>query len=329
MRRKSKAPPLSPTDPVPQDLGFGSRVSQEETLRLLNRDGSFNVTREGLRPLESLNLYHTLLRMGWARFLLSVFSLYAAINALFAAAFLLCGPDALVGSKASGWMNRFCEAFFFSVHTFTTVGYGSVYPQGWAANVLAALDVFCGLLGFAFATGLLFARFSRPTAKIRFSRKALIAPYRGITAFEFRVANARRNVLIEVAVQLVFSQVEDVNGRRLRKFYPMKLERTKVAFFPLQWIIVHPIDEESPIYERSERDLREAHAEFLILLTAIDETFSQTVHTRSSYRAEELVWGARFSDMFRYNEEGNLTVDLRLIDGFEAVPDSEPPPTAT
>ena len=177
-----------------------------------------------------------------------------------------------------------------------------------------------GLLGFALATGLLFARFSRPTAKILFSDTALVAPYNDITAFEFRIINARNNQLIELRARVLFSRFENVNGNRIRKYHELTLERHKVVFFPLSWTIVHPIDENSPMYGATQEELLTNNAEFLILLTGIDETFSQTVHARSSYRADEVVWGARFSNLYIQDHDGHiLGVDMNRFHRFERV----------
>ncbi len=300
-----------------KDLGFGSKVAMETRSRLLNRDGSFNVSRTGLSVLRSLSIYHYLLKMSWKSFFGITFSLYLGTNLLFALAFLLCGPGALHGVMGRTTTERFAEAFFFSVQTFTTIGYGRVNPLGLAANSLVAVEAIVGLMGFAVATGLVFARFSRPNAQILFSKHAIIAPYRGITAFEFRIINERSNQLLEVEVTVLFSRMEDNQGKRIRRFHELPLERKKVMFFPLNWTIVHPIDETSPLYGATQEDLAESNAEFLILLTGIDENFSQTVHTRSSYKYDEVIVGAKFGDMFQQSTDGHTSVDLRRIHDIE------------
>ncbi len=318
----SLPPPPNPIDSPEEnrDLGFGAVVARESRLRLLNRDGSFNVAREGINHWSTINLYHALLTISWARFMGLICLGYLAINALFGAAFLLCGPDALRVPPELGIENRFLQAFFFSVHTFGTIGYGNITPSGFAANLLVTIESLFGLLSVAFATGLLFARFSRPTARIIFSERAIVAPYRDLTAFEFRITNARDNQIIELSANVIFSRFVTENGRRVRRFSQVKLEREKVAFFSLSWTIVHPIDEESPLYGWTERDLAEAEAEFLILLTGIDETFSQTVHTRSSYRFDEVVWQAKFGDIYNPpTATGRLTIDVRKLHSIEIV----------
>ena len=307
-------PPVHPEDPN-RDLGFGAVVARESRRRLLNRDGSFNVVREGLSPLGSLSLYHALLTTSWPRFLLLIVAFYLASNGLFALFFLACGPEALAGLQATTAGGRFVEAFFFSVQTFATIGYGVISPRSLAANLLVTIESLFGLLGFALATGILFARFARPTAKILFSRNALIAPYRGITAFEFRITNARSNQLIDVAARVMLGRLGP-DGRR--EFLPLPLERDQVVFFPLSWTIVHPIDEASPLWGVTDKELLAQDAEFLILLTGTDETFAQVVHTRSSYKANEVLWGTRFASLFNPpREDGLVSIDIGKLDEVE------------
>lgn len=297
-----------------RDLGFGSVVSSQSRQRLLNRDGSFNVERRGFSPWSSLSLYHALLRISWWRFCALGVVLYTAANALFAAAYLLCGPEALQGEAAGSPGHGFQRAFFFSVQTLSTIGYGHVYPNGLAANLLVMAEALVGLLGLAIVTGLLFARFSRPSASILFSRQALTAPYGGGKAFEFRIANSRSSQIIELEAKVLFTRFEICDGARTRRYYNLALERDKVAFFPLSWTVVHPIDADSPLRGETPESLRGAQAEFLVLLTGIDETFSDTVHTRSSYIAEEVVWDARFANIFEQKPgETRLAVDLRRL----------------
>ena len=303
-----------------RDLGFGAVVASESRQRLLNRDGSFNVARRGLSFWASLSLYHWLLTISWIKFLSLTAIFYILTNVVFAFAYLMCGPGALVNSAEIGITSEFQRAFFFSVETFATIGYGHVTPSGLAAHLIVTLESLVGLLVFALAAGLLFARFSRPIAQIIFSRNAVIAPYRGIKAFEFRITNARTNQIIELEAKVLFSQFENEDGRTVRKFYPLSLERDKVAFFPLSWTVVHPIDEASPLRSLTQEDLQRTSAEFLILLTGIDETFSQTVHSRSSYKAEEVIWNARFGNVFNTNPKtGTLTIDVRRIHSIEPV----------
>ena len=283
-----------------RDLGFGSVISRESRERLLNRDGSFNVVREGLGLLETFAPYHLMLTISWTGFLGLVALFYLAVNVVFAALFVACGPDALAGPGSQMLGGRFSQAFFFSVQTFATIGYGQIGPNGFAANAIVTVEALVGLMYQALATGLLFARFARPTASIVFSRHAVIAPYAGIPSLQFRIANRRRrNEIIELEAQVLYTAFEtDARGAQVRRYRLLPLERNKVTFFPLSWTIVHPVDETSPLAGKSPEDLEREEAEILVLLTGVDETFEQTVHARTSYRADEIVWNARFRSVF-------------------------------
>ncbi len=307
-----------PSDEELKDLGFGSRVTENSPLRLLNRDGSFNVERDGLPFLQSIHLYHSLLTMSWWRFYLTITAVYIFINALFALVFVFAGVP-IDGATSVIIYGRFLEAFFFSVQTFTTVGYGRLSPIGVLGNIIASFDAFVGLISFAIATGLLFARFSRPNAKILFSEKAIIAPYKDITAFEFRMANVRSNQLVNIEVKVLFSELHESGGKPRRSFHELPLERHKVNFLPLHLTVVHPIEKGSPLSGLKMQDLEKSDAEFLVLISAFDETFSQTVHTRTSYKFSEIVWGVKFSDMFQYSGNGVVRVDLKRIHDFESM----------
>jgi inward rectifier potassium channel len=303
-----------------EDLGFGTEVARGARQRLLNRDGTFNVTREGLNPLSALSLYHWLLIISWSRLLGFLTASYLAVNALFAFAFLVCGPDALQSATGSFAGHPFYRAFFFSVDTFATIGYGNIIPVGVAANTLVTIEALVNILAIALATGVIFSRFSRPSARIVYSRNAIVAPYRERTALEFRIANGRTSQLIEVQIQVILTKLEQVDGASVRKFYDLELERQHVVFFTLSWTVVHPIDPSSPIWGFTKQDLLDADAEVLILLTGTDETLSQTVHSRSSYKAHEIVWGAKFSNMFlRTEAAGIIGMNLNRIHDIEIV----------
>src|SRR6202035_122773 len=302
-----------------RDLGFGSVVSRESQQRLLNRDGSFNVARSGLGIFESLAPYHQLLTISWSGFLGLVGLLYLVVNLVFAVAYLACGPDALLGSGAAMLGGRFSRAFFFSIQTFATIGYGQIAPNGLAANMVVTVEALVGLMYQALATGLLFARFARPTASILFSRRAVVAPYNNGRALMFRIVNRRRNEIIQLEAQVLISSMgPDGRGGTVRRYLPLPLERNKVTFFPLSWTIVHPIDAASPLANRTSEDLERAEAEILVLLSGIDEALEQTVHARTSYRAHEIVWNARFQSMYlKTDAKSRVSVDISRVHEIE------------
>jgi inward rectifier potassium channel len=223
-----------------------------------------------------------------------------------------------MGPGAEMLGGHFSQAFFFSIQTFATIGYGQIGPNGLAANMVVTVEALVGLMYQALATGLLFARFARPSVSILFSDRAVIAPYGTGQALQFRIANRRRSEIIELQAQVLFSAMEDQRGTMVRRYWPLPLERNKVTFFPLSWTIVHPIDETSPLAGKTREELEAKRAEILVLLSGIDETFEQTVHARSSYRIDEIVWNARFRSMFvTTDEEADVSVDVSLLHEIE------------
>ena len=308
----------------PQDLGFGSVVSGATRRRFLNRDGTFNVRRTGLGFAESRSFYRYLLNISWPRFISHVVYWYLATNAVFAIAYLACGPAALDGPEdyGVGRLGHFLSAYFFSVQTLATIGYGRLVPATRAANLLVALEALAGLLGFAIVSGLLFARFTRPTAKISFSLNALVAPYEGGWALMFRLVNLRNTDLADVHAVVSFARwVVDAKGNRRRRFDQLTLERDAISFMPLHWVIVHPITATSPMHGLTARALAEAEPEIVCLITADDETFAQTVHAKTSYDKSDIVWGGRFRDMYIMDTD-HVAIDMAKLSDFDRV---EPP----
>ena len=301
-----------------QDLGFGSVVTGQSRERLINPDGTFNVRRTGLPARASFNLYHTALSMRWTTFLLLVLLLYFVSNVVFGLLYSLFGPTALVDTSAAPMENMFVRGFFFSVQTFATIGYGTIHPVGIVPNLLVTIESYYSLLANALITGLVFARFARPTAKIIFSDVAVIAPYRGIEGLMFRLVNGRRSQLIEVSVKVMFARFVDEGSGPVRRFDFLKLEREKVAFLPLAWTVVHPIDESSPMYGLDAEDFKRSDAEILILIAGTDETFSSIVHTRSSYKPHEIKCGHKFVNIYNQVADGEpVSINIRKLSSIE------------
>lgn len=299
-----------------QDLGFGTKVDSAYS-RLINKDGSFSVRHVNEGFWNRLNLYHRLITIPWIQFLGWVFVFYVLTNTLFAGIYMAVGTEHMMGAENTG-LGSFWNAFFFSAQTLTTVGYGHLAPRGFLMSTIAAFESMLGLLAFALATGLLYGRFSRSTAHIRFSEKALFGPYLDINGWMFRIINERTNQLIDVEVDVSFSRMETkADGSRYRRYYNLPLERRKVTFFPNNWTLVHPITADSPLHNCTPDQLEESQAEFLILLRAIDDTFSQMVHKRYSYRYDEIEWGAKFRPMFNGDTKDKITVDLDKLDDID------------
>lgn len=301
-----------------RDLGFGAVVAEKSTQRMLNADGSFNVQRNGLSLATSLNLYHTLLTMSWTTFLSLVLLLYFLSNIIFALLYSILGPEALVDISSTPTDNLFVRGFFFSVQTFATIGYGTIHPVGIVPNLLVTVESYYSLIANALITGVVFARFARPTAKVIFSKTAVVAPYRGITGLMFRLVNGRSNQLIELRAKVMIAMFVNENGAVKRRFDVLELERNGVVFLPLAWTVVHPIDENSPLYGLTDEDLRESDTEILILLTATDETFATVVHTRTSYKYDEIKFGHKFVSIYNPTEPGEpISIDIRKLSETE------------
>jgi inward rectifier potassium channel len=291
------------------DPGLTTQFSGE-LRRAINPDGTFNVHRKGTR-LRDTNLYLKMIDTTWPRFFLVVTMVFLAVNVAFAALYLAIGIGQLQGTESE--MSAFVNAFFFSVHTLTTVGYGNVFPRGPSANAIAALEAATGLMVFAVMTGLLYGRFSRPSARILFSNNALIAPYQDGNSLQFRITNARSNTLMNLEARVLLMTVANKDGQLKRDFVDLELERRKVFFLPLTWTIVHPIDSTSPLSGKTAQDLKGMSAELLILIQAFDDSFSQVVHSIYSYRHTDILWGAKFVAAFSVDPQGDLILDLDRV----------------
>jgi inward rectifier potassium channel len=280
--------------------------------RIINKDGTFNVRRTG-GTWRDFHPYLHLINMTWGGFLGTVFLAYVVVNTLFAVCYFLMAPGQLQGADGTSELGRFLNDFFFSAHTLTTVGYGSISPKGLEGNILAALESLTGVLAFAVATGLMYGRVARPSTRLGFSEQMVMAPYQEGQALEFRVLNRRPNSLMEVEAQVMLMTVNPEDGKLTRKYELLKLERPRVLFLALTWTVVHPIDNESPFRNLTAEDLDRLQAEVLIVLKGYDDTFSQTVISRHSYRHDEIVWDRRFSPAFRVDEDGTLVLEVHRI----------------
>jgi inward rectifier potassium channel len=294
---------------------FDPGLTQQFTVplrRVINQDGTFNVHRRGT-TWRDFHPYLHLINMGWTAFLATLVLGYAIANTVFATIYFALGPGQLQGAEAPTAFLRYMNAFFFSAHTLSTVGYGNISPHGMAANVVSSAEALVGVLGFAVATGLLFGRVSRPSARIGFSENLLVAPYQDGTSLQFRVVNRRANSLMELEARVMLMTVEGAGSQPKRTYNLLRLERETVLFLPLTWSVVHPIDPDSPLWEKTPEDLRRMQAEVLILIKAYDDTFSQTVLARHSYRHEEILWGRRFAPAFFVDEEGDLVLEMPKV----------------
>lgn len=298
------------------DPGLGQRFSKRTAQKIINDNGSFNVRRIGAGSFIA-DAYHYLLHLSWTKFNLLVLLFYIVANLLFACLYYAIGVEHLSGAKMGSPAEEFLSSFFFSIQTFTTVGYGGISPQGMGASIIASIEALIGLMSLAFITGMLYGRFSKPTARVKFSKNVLISPYgkegRGLM---FGIANKRRNELIETEATVMMMSVDKEKDGYSRNYKQLSLEIDSIKFFPLNWTIVHAIDESSPLYGKDKQYYKDHDVEFLVLIKAFDDTFSQTVYARYSYKWDELVWGAKFERPFSIDDDGQVVMRLEDLDKY-------------
>lgn len=307
-------PGVQPSEGKSRELGFGTRVYRKR-LRLINPNGSFNVVKRGRNRFRWYDLYHDLITMSWLRFAGLIMAYYLVINLVFSSLYMAVGLDNLEGTTGESPLMKFMDGFFFSAQTVTTLGYGRISPVGTAASTIAAIESLVGLMGFALATGLIYGRFSRPIARIKFSESMVVAPYRDIKGLMFRLANERSSELIELEMQVVYSFVDGESGKR--KFLPLELELNKINFLSLSWTVVHPIDENSPLTGKSKEEFEHEDAEFLVMVKAFDDSFSTNVYQRTSYKYWDVVFDAKFTNIVHAGADQKLHIDISRIGEYE------------
>jgi len=301
------------------NTGFGENSSNYGG-RLIKKSGQANIQKTGIGFLDKFSWFHTMLAIPGLQFFLIVLGFYIIVNIFFAMIYYFIGVEHLSGMTTTTEWDKFIEAFFFSAQTFTTVGYGRISPTGVATSAIAAFQALIGLLSFAVATGLMYGRFSKPTAYLKFSHNATIGPYKDTTALMIRMAPYKNTTLTDVETRLTLGMMIEENGVRKNRFYPMDLEFDKVNALSLSWTIVHPITDTSPLYQFKEADLLSSQAEVLVFIKAFDDMFSNTVVSRTSYVADEIIFGATFKPMFHRNTESNTTIlDLNKLNDIERV----------
>lgn len=300
---------------VDEDMGFGKNPTINNQ-RLLNKDGSSNIRRKGLSYFKPHEAYNSLIFMNWTKFWLIILFAYLIINFLFASIYFSLGMEHLRGADSTTDFDLFFDAFFFSAQTISTVGYGHISPQGFATSVVAAFESMMGLLAFAMATGLLYGRFSRPTAKIVYSKQMLVAPYKDGEGLMFRLSNLRSNQLIELEISVLLSINVIENEKPTRRFVPLELERKAISLLTLSWTVVHPINSDSPLFGLKQQDLIDGQAEFIILLKAFDDAFAQVVQSRTSYKGEEVIYKAKFKSIIKTEDDGVFSIDISKVSDY-------------
>jgi inward rectifier potassium channel len=274
---------------------------------LIARDTADQVLTLGLKRPWFGDLYHRILTVGWLAFFAIGSATYLAANLVFATLYLL-----QPGAIAHAHPGSFADAFFFSVQTMATIGYGQMSPATFYANLLMTVETAVGLMFVALTTGLVFARFSRPTARVLFSRVAVVHHYNGTPTLSIRLANERQNQLLaaEVSMTLVRDEVS-AEGELSRRFYDLTLLRNRSPVFALTFRVMHPIDRDSPLHGMTVDRLAEQNAELVVATSGIDETMVQPVHARTSYLPHEILWDHRFVDILGWTEDGRRAIDYR------------------
>lgn len=301
-----------------ENWGFGDTYTGH---RMLNKDGTFNVKRQGFERYTTRNAYHLLLSISWLQFFLLTALVYTLMNSIYALLYLLAGIEHLYGIKPGDFVHNFFQAFFFSTQTFTTLGYGTVAPIGFWANLIASSETLVGLLSFSLATGLVYGRFSsRPSVGIQFSNNALITPYGDINSLQFRIVNGRNNQIMNLEAKATLSYVNRLkNNETKRKFELLELETNKIKFFPLNWTIVHPINENSILRHWTEETMQQHDVELLILLKGYDDTIAQDVYQAGSYKWHEIIWNAEFEPAFYQDSEGATVLNLKKLNNYKKI----------
>lgn len=299
--------PVQKTFSSERTTGFGEKSTQSGG-RYYRKDGKANVIRKGIHFLDQFSWYHTMLALPRWKFWIALLLIYIAINSIFGFVYYYIGIDHLLGVEKGSPFHNYIEAFFFSAQTFTTVGYGRVSPSGILTSAIASFEAFLGVLSLALASGLFYGRFSLPRSFLKFSDVAIIAPYKSGTAFMFRTAPFKNNHLMDAEVQLTLGMRLNLNGEEKNEFYQLKVEFSKINALVLNWTIVHPIDENSPLYGMRIEELKSVKAEVLVYLKAFDEGFSSTVIARTSYTADEIIEGAKFKPMYTPAPSGTATL---------------------
>jgi inward rectifier potassium channel len=290
-----------------KNTGFGTNASSYGG-RFVTKSGNANVRKTGIGFFDSISWYHTMLTIPRWKFFFIVFAFYFLVNFAFASIYYLVGVEHLNGINAVDAIDKFGQAFFFSIQTYTTVGYGHISPSGFSTSFVASIEALFGLLSFAIATGLFYGRFSKPKAHIIFSDNAIIAPFQEGTALMLRLSPYKNTNLTDAEARMTMGIHIEEDGKMVNKFYTLDLELEKVSSLTLSWTLVHPITENSPFYQMGEDDIKNTLGEIIVFIKVFDDMYSTTVVKRSSYTFDEIVHGAKFLPMFTRSQDNNKTL---------------------
>lgn len=302
-----------------KNTGFGTNASSYGG-RFVTKSGNANVRKTGIGFLDSISWYHTMLTIPRWKFFFIVFAFYFLVNFVFATIYYVVGVEHLNGITAISAIDKFGQAFFFSIQTYTTVGYGHISPSGFMTSFVASIEALFGLLSFAIATGLFYGRFSKPKAHIVFSENAIIAPFQEGTALMLRLSPYKNTNLTDAEARMMMGIHIEEEGKMVNKFYTLDLELQKVGSLTLSWTLVHPITQDSPLYQMNENDIKNTLGEIIVFIKVFDDMYSTTVVKRASYTFDEIVYGAKFLPMFTRSIDNNKTLlHIDKLNLFEKV----------
>jgi|TARA_R110002126_G_scaffold77796_3_gene193937 inward rectifier potassium channel len=300
-----------------KDPGFGYN-SKKDAQSIINDDGSSNVQHIN-RKRNVNDLYTYFIDISWFQFFLLILFAYALLNVLFGVLYVAIGIEQITKPKGT-FFEDFLNGFFFSAQTLTTVGYGGIAPKGITANFIAAFEAMIGLLSFSFITGMLYGRFSKPKANLRFSENIILRDFKGQKAMMFRLMNSRKTVMIEPEITVTLSVTEeDEKNEFKRNFYQLKLERSKIMYLPTIWTIVHEIDEDSPLFKYSKEQIKNLDAQLYILINYHEESFSQKVYQINSYDFEDLIVDVKYKSASSFDLEGYTILDHEKLSEVETL----------
>lgn len=303
-----------------EDTGFSNKV-EDFGGRFINKDGSFNIVKQGVPIWQRWSIYNWLLSMSTWQFIFTLLLFYFTINIVYTSLYLFFGMNGLQGIIAKSFWGRVAEVFYFSTETFTTVGYGRVNPVGHAANIISSLEAASGFASFAVATGVMYGRFSRPKAHISFSHNAVIAPYRSGFGLMFRIVSFKnKHALTNVSIRVTASLLVNENGKNNYRFYELELERKHIDNLVMNWTIVHPLDDNSPLINMTWEEMKQADLEIYVSIHGFDDIYANNVMKRTSYITDEIIPNAKFVPMFHESEDGKTTIlDLDKLNNFHSL----------
>src|SRR6202035_2335618 len=277
------------------------------------RVGQFEFVKLNAKKFDWRDTYHLILTLSWPGFAGFVFGIYLLINLVFAALYML--EAHAVAEMTPG---SFSDAFFFSVETLATVGYGHMYPESLYGHLITMLEIMVGMFGLAVITGLIFVRFSRPTARMHFSKVAVIAPFDGVPTLMIRLANLRHLAMVEPEFRMILMRdVVTAEGEEVRRFRSLKLEFDHLIAFPAVLTVRHRIDEDSPLFGMTPKDFQQQDIRLIASIVGVDTVIVAPVQSLRDYNYDQFEWNRRFVEIYSENEEGDWTVDYGRIDETE------------